>query len=248
MSSDRRQSHRFPAIEDRSQAALQVGDDSYPARLVDQSATGFAVLIDSHPGVYEGETVWLRADGVWTKSRVARVTLESKGVRVGLTRIVEETAAEEPAFSFQLWRMPKSHRVTAIIALAVAVTVPCVWWLRHQHVEASAEGGDPFDLRLIDQSDAYQTIQRLGPSVFTRPEVVRHLGLTKSQFDLIRSIIARGEQTRELARDTKAPPEEIRRLWRAAQEEARRVLTQPQQAKWEEIVRLAERAEPDEPQ
>ncbi len=245
MTSDRRQSHRFPAPEDRSQAALQVGDDSYPARLVDQSASGFAVLVDAHPGVYEGESVWLRADGVWTKARVARVTLESKGVRVGLTRIVDEAAAEEPKLSLGFWRMPKSYRVTAIIALAVLVTATCVLWLRYQHA-AGAATDNPFDLKSIGPADAYETIQRLGPTVFTRPEVVRHLGLTQSQFDLIRSIITRGEQNRELAREVNSPADELRRIWRSAQEEARRVLTKPQQDKWDEIVRAAEKAEPSE--
>ena len=245
MSSDRRHSHRFAAPDDRNAAVLQVGDDSYPARLVDQSSTGFAVLVDAHPGVYEGEAVWLRADGVWTKSRVARVTLESKGVRVGLTRVVDPAAAEEPKFSFQLWRMPKNHRVTAIIALAVLVTVPCVLWLRYQHSAGLASDG-PFDLNSIAPSDAYQSILRMGPSIFTRPEVVRHLSLSQPQLDRVRSIVARGQRARELARDTGASADEIRHLWRAAQEEARLVLTKPQQAKWDEILQLAESSEPSD--
>src|SRR5262249_31178049 len=124
MSSDRRQATRLPTPEDRNEAILQVGDDSFPARLVDQSATGFAVLIASHPGVYEGEGVWLKADGVWTKARVARVTLESGGVRVGLTRVVESSETPLLAATFQFWRMPKNHRVPIIIAMAVLLTVP----------------------------------------------------------------------------------------------------------------------------
>jgi hypothetical protein len=246
MTSDRRQAHRFPTPEERNQASLQVGDDSYPARVVDQSATGYSVLVDSHPGVYDGETVWLKADGVWTKARVARVTLESKGVRIGLTRVVEEASAEEPKFSFQLWRMPKNHRVTAIIALAVLVTVPCVLWLRYRQHGGNSAGGDPFDLNSISQADAYQSIERLGPTVFTRPEVVRHLGLSQPQFDRIRGIVLRGEQARKLAHDTGASAEEVRRIWRTSQEEARQALTRSQQGKWEEILRLAERAEPHE--
>jgi hypothetical protein len=246
MNSDRRHSQRFTAPEDRHEATLQVGDDSYPARLVDQSSTGFAVLVDSHPGVYEGEAVWLRAAGVWTKSRVARVTLESKGVRVGLTRVVDQAAAEEAQISFQLWRMPKNHRVTAIIALAVLVTVPCVLWLRYSQHSASAASDDPFDLRSIAPSDAYQSILRMGPSIFTRPEVVRHLGLSQPQLVRVRSIVARGQRAQELARDTGASAEEIRHIWRAAQEEARLVLTKPQQARWDEILQLAESSEPSD--
>jgi hypothetical protein len=246
MTSDRRHSHRFPTPDDRKEATLQVGDDSFPARLVDQSSTGFAVLVDAHPGVYEGEAVWLRADGVWSKARVARVTLESKGVRVGLTRVVDQGPAEEPKLSFQLWRMPKNYRVTAIIALAVLVTVPCVLWLRYGRQSASAAAGDPFDLSSIAQSDAYQSILRLGPAVFARPEVVRHLGLSQPQLDRVRGIVLRGQQSQELARETGASADELRRIWRAAQEEARQVLTQRQQAKWDEVLRLAEQAEPND--
>jgi hypothetical protein len=237
---DRRQSHRYPAPEDRRPATLQVGDDAYEVRLLDQSATGFAVLISAHPGVYEGETVWLKADGVWTKTRVARVNLESGGVKLGLLRVVEQADVPEPKVAFQLWRMPKSHRVTVLIALAAIITIACVLWLREFRATVAAVEDDALDLNSISQRDAYQSINQLGPLIFAHADVVRRLKLSQAQLDRVRGIARRGQQAMKLARDAGDSAEEIRHIWRAAQEEARLVLTKPQQAKWDEVLQLVE--------
>jgi hypothetical protein len=237
---DRRQSHRFPTPQDRDQATLQVGDDAYTVRMLDQSATGFAVLIEAHPGVYEGEAVWLKADGVWTKARVTRVSLESGGVKLGLLRVVEEGVAVEPKIAFQLWRMPKNYRITLTIALALLLTIPCVLWLRQLRTSGADAADDALDVNTIAQLDAYQSIRKLGPAIFAHPEVVRCLRLSQPQLDRVRVIVLRGQQAMKLARDTGATPEELRHVWRAAQEEARLVLTKAQQAKWDEMLHHVE--------
>ena len=73
MTSDRRQSHRFPAPEDRSQAALQVGDwiavIGYPAQDSRNSMSDQQRIFD---GIYNvkrlapGRILTLRADGLLT--------------------------------------------------------------------------------------------------------------------------------------------------------------------------------------
>jgi len=254
MTTDRRQSHRFPPQEDRDRAVLQVGDDAYQALIVDQSATGFAALVDTHPGVYEGEHVWLKVDGIWTKSHVARVSLESKGVRIGLLRMVEEIPPPEPQLVSQRWWMPKSYRVSGIIALAVLLSVPCIAWLKQGPAQPTPaakeqeEDDETFETRIADEDDPYRAIHQLGPAVFAHSLVIKHLGLTRSQLERVQTIIYRGEQALKVARDTGAPAEELHRIWRLAQEDARRVLSKPQQERWEQLLRMAEEREEAEGQ
>jgi hypothetical protein len=107
--SDRRQSQRFTSSEERSEAQLKVGDETIRARVLDESASGFALQVEQHPGVYEGEIVWLMASGCWTKARVARVKPADEGIEIGLSRIVETQEVEPPAKK----KMTRRKRQTA---------------------------------------------------------------------------------------------------------------------------------------
>jgi hypothetical protein len=246
MSTNRRQAHRFPSPPERSEAVLKVGDDSIAVCLLDESATGFALQVDQHPGVYEGEVVWLHEGACWTKVRVVHIHADSAGVQLGVTRVVDtpEVAdpAEKPAFRF--WRMPKNNRVPVIIALAVLLTLTLVPMLRVWQMgrKASPVGEDEVSNAAAGrgQKEFHAWVRDMGPAVFVAPEIVGVLALSERQIERIQRITHRTQQAVALAKDTGATPLEIRHLRLDAQNEARRVLNASQRAKWEELVRLVE--------
>ncbi len=101
----RRQSHRF-SLGEAIPGALELADRSrLPVLLVDQSAGGFAVLIDGPPPIGRGDLAKLRTDSFCAEIRVASLTELGPGdkdanasasaprFRVGLLRLgdAEET-------------------------------------------------------------------------------------------------------------------------------------------------------------
>src|SRR5688500_7685686 len=89
MREDRRKAWRFPVLEEHQMADMRVGDAALRVRLLDQSATGFMISVDKHPGVYAGEVVWLQTAAGWTEVRVVKVRQEVEGTRIGLERLAD---------------------------------------------------------------------------------------------------------------------------------------------------------------
>jgi hypothetical protein len=89
MVQERRHAKRYPAAPERKETGLKVGDDTFRARIMDESATGFALQVEGHPAVYEGEHVWLRYEGAWTACHVMSIVPISGGCRLGLSRQAE---------------------------------------------------------------------------------------------------------------------------------------------------------------
>jgi len=237
MTSDRRKAHRFTPPGGAPQVLLQVGDAALPGQLLDESATGLAIMVDMHPGVYEGETVWLTVGGSVNRVRVTRISREACGVRIGLQRIVDTAQPSPlPARRFHLWRMPSSPRVQVIIGLAAALTVGSVLLMhqaRPQVVEANQDGSAEEEPAA---NDAYEALRQLGPAVFLEKKVARVLALSTGDLARLRQLAASHAKALELAKDTGSSAEELRRMRRDAQDEACRSLSPTQQAKWEEIL------------
>lgn len=248
--SNRRQAHRFPTPPKRSDAVLKVGDDSIAVRVLDESATGFALQIDQHPGVYEGEIVWLHSGACWTKVRVVRIHADSAGVSLGVIRVTEAPDAADPAkkLAARYWRMPKNNRVPVIIALAVLLTLTLVPLLRVWQLgattppitsdETAREAGG------LGQEAFHAWVRDAGPAVFLAADIAGVLGLSERQIERIQRIAGRSQQAVALAKDTGASLVEVRQMLLDAQNEARQVLNAHQQAKWEELVRLVEQDHP----
>jgi len=100
---EQRQSFRCPVSGARQEGELKVGEMRMPVRVLNESAGGFAVLVDGPPGVEAGALVQLRANAAWFEAKVTSITrLEPpKTADEG----AEESATGGPAFRVGLCRL-----------------------------------------------------------------------------------------------------------------------------------------------
>jgi hypothetical protein len=70
---EQRQSFRCPVSGARQEGELKVGEMRMPARVLNESAGGFAVLVDGPPGVEAGALVQLRTNAAWFEAKVASI-------------------------------------------------------------------------------------------------------------------------------------------------------------------------------
>ncbi len=71
---DRRKSFRCPVWHSRQDGELKVGAVWIPVQLLDESAGGFAVLVDSLPHIKVDDAAQFRTEAGWFDVRVANVT------------------------------------------------------------------------------------------------------------------------------------------------------------------------------
>jgi hypothetical protein len=86
---DQRRSFRCPAFDPRREAELRAGDKRLSARVLDESAGGFAVVVAGKPGLNVGEVAQLRTEAGWFEVRVSNVTVTAVGP-------IGPPAADEP--------------------------------------------------------------------------------------------------------------------------------------------------------
>jgi hypothetical protein len=146
-SQDQRKTFRCTVAESRQCCELKVGDETLPARLLDESLGGFAVLVDRLAGLEVDRTAELSTDAGWFLVRVVHVAEadppEGEEVaaeepatwfRLGLLRLGDAALPEEPAVSrlaaglqFQM-RQWYSSRTTlmavSMLLMAAVVVVP----------------------------------------------------------------------------------------------------------------------------
>jgi hypothetical protein len=95
----RRQSYRF-AVSDPAQGELVLADRSrWPVRLLDQSAGGFAVLIDSSTPVGRGDVIQLQTDAFCSEVRVVYT------IEIELADGTGNASASAPRFRLGLMRL-----------------------------------------------------------------------------------------------------------------------------------------------
>jgi hypothetical protein len=269
MREDRRKARRFPVLEGHQQATLRVGDVSIPVRLVDQSATGFAIHVDEPPGVFPGEVVWLQTVAGWTEVRVVKARHEVDGTQIGLERIAdlasgpqergrlipEQLAQENPRnnvwpllvlvlglaslLGFLAWTAVQRHMTDGLTA-AVLPQAP-----------EAAPDPRPAAVRAIEHEatrraiELHKSIQQFGAAMLSLPEVVEHLKLSKAQQERLKQIVhAAGQEENKLRRSGKAggdreAEEKVQQLRHAASEAAMQVLDEAQREQWKTMFEAA---------
>lgn len=110
---DLRGSFRCPVAESRQHCVLHVGGERYPGRLLDESAGGFAVLLDKQPAVEVAQTALLQTDSGCFQvrvmymaealpplgSRLPESDAPTQWYRLGLGRMGDALPEQEPMAS-----------------------------------------------------------------------------------------------------------------------------------------------------
>ena len=110
---DLRGSFRCPVAESRQHCVLHVGGELHPGRLLDESAGGFAVLLDKQPNVEVAQTALLQTDSGYFQvrvmymaeaptplgSRLPESDVPTQWFRLGLGRLGDALPEQEPMVS-----------------------------------------------------------------------------------------------------------------------------------------------------
>lgn len=142
---DRRRTFRCRIRDLRWDAALKVGWRKVPARVLNESAEGFAVVALRHPRVEAGDVVQLRTPSGWSEARVVYVKRDAsaadggtpgnrpKGpVRLGLKRLGDlPLPAERPGkigwlLPAALWPSSFPTVVAGVLFVLIVVGIPTV--------------------------------------------------------------------------------------------------------------------------
>jgi hypothetical protein len=261
MREDRRKARRFPVLADQQQATLRVGDVAIPARLVDQSATGFAIRVEEHPGVFPGEVVWLQTVAGWTEVRVVKARHDVDGTQIGLERIADLATGPKDVSRIlpeQLAQENPRHNPWPLVALVVALSgvLGFLAWTaigRHMAGDLSAllpqweeqeHDPRPAAVRAIEHeatrraSELHKWIQHSGAIMLSLPEVMEHLKLSPAQRRRLQEIVEAAMKQEDavrkagLANGDRELESKVQQLRQAASDEALKVLDEEQRGQW----------------
>ena len=171
--SNQRESYRCPVADSRQNCILQVGDDHFSGRLMDESAGGFSVMLEKKPTLEIKQTAQLQTDGVWFNVRVmylaeasppigSRLTdtdVPTQWFRLGLSRIGDALPPEEPKAPSFDWNFglrkrdrprtkggfPRSGIFLTFAAVAMPLVLIGIFWhTRHEKSGATIRVKDPW--------------------------------------------------------------------------------------------------------
>ncbi len=157
---DQRNSFRCMVVDARRRCELKVGSSVLPAMLLNESAGGFAVLVDRLAGLSIDQTAQLHTDAGWFEVLVVHVAevdpTEDDGIaageqnswfRLGLSRLGEAALPDQPAVSllagslrFHLGQWYPSGGMLTILGVllaVVAVAAPVALMNMHWHAGPS---------------------------------------------------------------------------------------------------------------
>jgi hypothetical protein len=268
MREDRRKARRFPVQNGQQQATLRVGDVAIAARLVDQSATGFAIHVEEHPGVFPGEVVWLQTVAGWTEVRVVKARHDVDGTHIGLERIADLATGPQEKGRFipeQLAQENPHHNPWPIYILVAGLTALLsflIWTAVERHMAGdltsllpqhsqSAHHPRPAAVRAIEHeatrraSELHKSIQQFGAAMLTLPEVVEHLKLTTPQQQRLQQIVQTAGQEEHNLRQTalasgdRELDAKVQQLRQRASEMAVQILDDAQRGQWKAMFEAA---------
>lgn len=124
MSDERRRSFRLALPAGQEQAVLRVGRREFDIRLVNTSATGFALLSPEPVKAAAGQQLQLQTVAGWSEVRVAWAAAFEEGEVLGVERIQDLDRPPPPLES----RWAKGALVVSIVALALGAGAMFYYW------------------------------------------------------------------------------------------------------------------------
>lgn len=267
MREDRRKARRFPVLGEQQQATLRVGDVAIAVRLVDQSATGFAIRLEEHPGVFPGEVVWLQTVAGWTEVRVMKVRHEVDGTQIGLQRIADLASGPKEVgrvIPDQLAQDNPHHNPWPLLLLVLGLASLLgflAWTAIQMHMvdvtsvlPSSAEQAPdsrPAAVKAIEHEAARRavelrnSIQQLGAVMLTSPEVVSYLKIDPKQQERLQQIVATATRSETSLRQQgrangdRELDAKIQQLRQATLDAAMEVLDESQRKQWKAMFDAA---------
>ncbi len=258
--SDRRGSRRFSAPSERREARLRSGDCDTAVQLLDESATGFAVLCDQHPGVFERETVWLQTVSGWETAIVVSIGADPAGVRIGLRRAAEKPRSGPKEAKAKKLAGPPRNRLRIVVGLTLVFTLIAVPLVRSSLLDplrvatffsgnAGSPDGAPLPERQLPQDASVEEVLRqLGPRVFSKAEVQRVLKISAHQANKLQAIVSNCNHAVNMAVLGGSSSETMlqlkkEQLKKESYKRAVDILTQEQRRVWMELVRHLQQRE-----
>lgn len=268
MREERRKARRFSVLGEQQAATLRVGDVSIPVRLVDQSATGFAIRLEEHPGVFPGEVVWLQTVVGWTEVRVMKVRHEVDGTQIGLQRIADLATGPKAVgrvITEQLTQDNPHHNPwpLLVLVLGLAGLLGFLIWTAAQRqmvdgltsvlpsVADVMPDRRPAAVKAIEheaarQSAAWQnSLEQLGAAMLVSPEVMAYLKLDAKQQQRLQQLVQSATRSEAalrqqgLANGDRELDAKVQQLRQATMAAALEVLDETQQTQWQTMFDAA---------
>ena len=124
MPANQRRTCRLPICGERSDAVLELAAESRAAELLDVSAEGFGLRVESPAGIEPGQLLLLRTAGGLHQVGVVHVRPDESGVAVGLRRIADVVERPRPHVATRRVGWLESFEWSpTLIGLAIAAVV-----------------------------------------------------------------------------------------------------------------------------
>jgi hypothetical protein len=248
-------------LAEQRAAELRVGDASLIVRLVDQSATGFMIECDQHPGVYAGENVWLQTALGWTEAKVIKIRHEVDVTRIGLERLTDVNLAI-PSSTGVIKGKALTHETpysspwpTIIMIGALLGVMSFLAWTAYDRHGSERfldviRGGhhDPHKstaaAALEQQSqrrnkELQKSVKEFGVALMAMPEMAERLELSEEQLARLRQILREALASEQQLRGLGLAADELEKrlvgLHAEASQQATGLLNSQQGAAWRQM-------------
>ncbi len=136
MSSERRTSRRFQAVQGNAEIVLRIGRAEVKAELLNESAGGMEVRAPRLPRVGVGDAVKALVHGAWYKLEVVRIATGDRGISLGLKQVSALGHAQALAEGFPVaCRSQADSRLsTRFVLVCLLISGGLLSWGRREQV------------------------------------------------------------------------------------------------------------------
>ena len=186
VSSDQRQSYRYPAQPGRDIATVRTGQSTWQARLCEESAGGMAIVVSGEQRLNVGDEVEIGIYTGWYRVCVVHSEPVEGGQRVGLRRISTiSTEEDKPRRKDQSKAPGQARSLAAVACAAMIVGIGATHFLDGFFTTPQPAVQRGLPAHLLNSSSHQAQGVLIGVNVLLEPEVAEGLELTKSQQDSI---------------------------------------------------------------